>query len=92
MNSLQLSSNFTCNADITLPAVGIDIYRRSGNSSYNLRIRDLQAIWEFRSRTLTCRNNSNEHLDVMMEIQNLGTGHVRIGTSSSAKVGIGATP
>ena len=28
----------------------------------------------------------------MMEIQNLGTGHVRIGTSSSAKIGIGATP
>ena len=77
---------------VILPAVGADLYRPSGNTSYNLRIRDLQGIWEFRNRTLTCRNASNENLDTLMEIQSLGQGQVRIGTASTAQVGIGANP
>ena len=44
-----------------LPTIGADLYRPSGNSSYNIRIRDFQAMWEFRNRTLTCRNGSNEN-------------------------------
>ena len=68
------------------------MYRPSGNTSYNLRIRDLQGIWEFRNRTLTCRNASNENLDTLMEIQSLGQGQVRLGTASTAQVGIGANP
>ena len=66
------------------------MYRPSGNTSYNLRIRDLRGIWDFRNRTLTCRNASN--LGTLMEIQSLGQGQVRIGTASTAQLGIGADP
>ena len=79
-------------SNVILPVIGADLYRPSGNSSYNLRIRDFQGIWEFRNRTLTCRNASNENLDTLMEIQSLGQGQVRLGTASTAQVGIGATP
>ena len=79
-------------SNVILPAVGADLYRASGDTSYNIRIRDLQGIWEFRNRTLTCRNASNENLDTLMEIQSLGQGQVRIGTASTAQVGIGITP
>ena len=79
-----------CN--VILPAVGADLYRPSGNTSHNLRIRDLQGIWEFRNRTSTCRNASNENLDTLMEIQSLGQGQIRLGTASTAQVGIGANP
>ena len=79
-------------SNVILPAIGADLCRPSGNTSYNLRIRDLQGIWEFRNRTLTCRNASNENLDTLMEIQSLGQGQVRIGTASTAQVGIGANP
>ena len=79
-------------SNVILPAVGADLYRPSGNTSYNLRIRDLQGIWEFRNRTLTCRNASNENLDTLMEIQSLGQGQIRLGTASTAQVGIGANP
>ena len=58
--------------NVVLPAVGAELYGPSGNSSYNVRTRDLQGIWEFRNRTLTCRNASNENLDTLMEIQSLG--------------------
>ena len=68
------------------------MYRPSGSTSYDLGIRDLQGIWEFRNRTLTCRNASNENLDALMEIQSLGQGQIRIGTASTAQVGIGANP
>ena len=79
-------------SNVILPAVGADLYRPSGNTSYDLRIRDLQGIWEFRNRTLTCRNASNENLDTLMEIQSLGQGQIRLGTASTAQVGIGANP
>ena len=79
-------------SNVILPTVGADLYRPSGNTSYNLRIRDLQGIWEFRNRTLTCRNASNENLDTLMEIQSLGQGQIRLGTASTAQVGIGANP
>ena len=64
-------------SNVILPAIGADFLRPSGNSSYNLRIRDFQGIWEFRNRTLTCRNASNENLDTLMEIQSLGQGQVK---------------
>ena len=79
-------------SNVILPVVGADLYRPSGNTSYNLRIRDLQAIWQFQTRSFTCRNASNANLGVRMEIQNIGQGEVLIGTQSQAQVGIGATP
>ena len=75
-----------------LPTIGADLYRPSGNSSYNIRIRDFQAMWEFRNRTLTCRNGSNENLEALMEIQSFGAGQVRLGTASTARVGVGVNP
>ena len=91
-NDLRITNNFFCYADMTVPTLGTDIIRPSGNTSYTLRVRDYQGIWEFRNRTLTCRNASNENLDTLMEIQSLGQGQVRLGTASAAQVGIGATP
>ena len=91
-NDLRINNNFFCYADMTVPTLGTDIIRPSGNTSYTLRVRDYQGIWEFRNRTLTCRNASNESLDTLMEIQSLGQGQVRVGTASTAQVGIGATP
>ena len=91
-NDLRINKNFFCYADMTVSSLGFDLVRPSGNTTYTLRIRDYQGIWEFRNRTLTCRNSSNENLDTLMEIQSLGQGQVRIGTASTAQVGIGATP
>ena len=91
LNDLRINNNFFCYADMTVPTLGTDIIRPPGNTSYTLRVRDYQGIWEFRNRTLTCRNASNENLDTLMEIQSLGQGQVRLGTGSTAQVGIGAT-
>ena len=77
---------------MTVSSLGFDLVRPSGNTTYTLRVRDYQGIWEFRKRTLTCRNTSNENLDTLMEIQSLGQGQVRIGTASTAQVGIGTAP
>ena len=77
---------------MTIKTTGLDIYRPSGNSSYNLRIRDLQGVFEFRNRTFNCVNASNPALGTLMEIQNTNTAEVRIGSASNARVGIGATP
>ena len=91
-NDLRIHDNFFCYADMTVSSLGLDLVRPSGNTTYTLRVRDYQGMWEFRSRTLTCRNSSNKNLDTLMEIQSLGQGQVRIGTASTAQVGIGATP
>ena len=91
-NDLRISNNFFCYADVTVSSLGFDLYRPSGNTTYTLGVRDLQGIWELRNRTLTCRNSSNENLDTLMEIQSLGRGQARIGTASTAQVGIGTTP
>ena len=91
-NDLRINNNFFCYADMTVSSLGFDLVRPSGNTTYTLRVRDYQGIWEFRNRTLTCRNSSNENLDTLMEIQSLGQGQVRIGTASTAQVGIGTTP
>ena len=91
-NDLRINNNFFCYADMTVSSLGFDLVRPSGNTTYTLRVRDYQGIWEFRNRTLTCRNTSNENLDTLMEIQSLGQGQVRIGTASTAQAGIGTTP
>ena len=92
LNDLRINKNFFCYADMTVSSLGFDFVRPSGNTTYTLRVKDYQGIWEFRNRTLTCRTSSNENLDTLMEIQSLGQGQGRIGTASTAQVGIGATP
>ena len=86
-NDLRINNNFFCYADMTVSSLGFDLVRPSGNTTGTLRVRDYQGILEFRNRTLTCRNSSNENLDTHMEIQSLGQGQVRIGTASTAQVG-----
>ena len=78
--------------NLLVSTTGADISRASGDTNYTLRVKDNQAIWEFRNRVFTCRNGSNENLGARMEIQNIGTGEVQIGTASTARVGIGAVP
>ena len=75
-----------------LSTIGADLYRPCGNASYNIRVRDFQVMWEFRNRTLTCRNGSNQNLEALKEIQSFGPGQVKIRTASIAQVGIDATP
>ena len=77
---------------MTVSSLGFDLIRPSGDSNYTLRVRDSQGIWEFRNRTLTCRNASNANVDTLMEIQSLGQGQIRLGAASTAQVGIGANP
>ena len=91
-NDLRIDNTFFCYADMTVSSLGFDLIRPSGDSDYTLRVRDSQGIWEFRNRTFTCRNASNANLDTLMEIQSLGQGRVRLGTASTAQVGIGTTP
>ena len=91
-NDLRINNNFFCYADMTVSSLGFDLIRPSGDSNYTLRLRDSQGIWEFRNRILTCRNASNANVDMLMEIQSLGQGHIRLGTASTAQVGIGANP
>ena len=91
-NDLRINNNFFCYADMTVSSLGFDMIRPSGDSNYTLRVRDSQGIWEFRNRTLTCRNASNANVDTLMEIQSLGQGQIRLGTASTAQVGIGANP
>ena len=89
---LNPDGDVVLNNNLLVSTTGADISRASGDTNYTLRVKDNQAIWEFRNRVFTCRNGSNENLGARMEIQNIGTGEVQIGTASTAQVGIGATP
>ena len=89
---LNPDGDVVLNNNIIVSTTGADASRASGDTNYTLRVKDNQAIWEFRNRVFTCRNGSNENLGARMEIQNIGTGEVQIGTASTARVGIGAVP
>ena len=89
---LNPDGDVVLNNNLLVSTTGADISRASGDTNYTLRVKDNQAIWEFRNRVFTCRNGSNENLGARMEIQNIGTGEVQIGTASTARVGIGAVP
>ena len=89
---LNPDGDVVLNNNIIVSTTGADVSRASGDTNYTLRVKDNQAIWEFINRVFTCRNGSNENLGARMEIQNIGTGEVQIGTASTARVGIGAVP
>ena len=89
---LNPDGDVVLNNNLLVSTTGADVSRASGDTNYTLRVKDNQAIWEFRNRVFTCRNGSNENLGARMEIQNIGTGEVQIGTASTAQVGIGAVP
>ena len=76
--------------DITVPDTGSDIIRNSGDANYSLRIRDTQAVWEFRNRNFRCMNPANPANGTEMIIHDTGNDYrLRIGSQTNAQVGIG---
>ena len=87
-NTVKIS-NLTI-GDITVPDTGSDIIRNSGDANYSLRIRDTQAVWEFRNRNFRCMNPSNPANGTEMIIHDTGNDYrLRIGSLTNAQVGIG---
>ena len=76
--------------DITVPDTGSDIVRNSGDANYTLRVRDTQAVWEFRNRNFRCMNPSNPANGTEMILHDTGGDYrLRIGSQTNAQVGIG---
>ena len=55
--------------DIQVPTTGMDIHRSLGDSNYSLRVRDGQAVFEFRNRAFNCLSASNTGIGTLMELQ-----------------------
>ena len=51
---------------------GSDIVRPSGDANYTLRVRDTQAVWEFRNRNFRCMNPSNPSVGTEMILHDTG--------------------
>ena len=87
-NNVKIS-NLTI-GDITVPDTGSDIVRNSGDANYTLRVRDTQAVWEFRNRNFRCMNPSNPANGTEMILHDAGGDYrLRIGSQTNAQVGIG---
>ena len=87
-NNVKIS-NLTI-GDITVPDTGSDIVRNSGDANYTLRVRDTQAVWEFRNRNFRCMNPSNPANGTEMILHDTGGDYrLRIGSQTNAQVGIG---
>ena len=85
--NIDLTSN---TGDIQLPTAGIDMFRNSGDANYNLRVRDTQGVFEFRNRNFRCMNPSNPANGTEMILHDTGGDYrLRIGSSTTATVGIG---
>ena len=87
-NNVKIS-NLTI-GDITVPDTGSDIVRNSGDANYTLRVRDTQAVWEFRNRNFRCMNPSNPANGTEMILHDTGGDYrLRIASQTNAQVGIG---
>ena len=76
--------------DMYVKGTGSDIVRPSGDANYTLRVRDTQAVWEFRNRNFRCMNPSNPATGTEMILHDTGGDYrLRIGSTSDAEVGIG---
>ena len=76
--------------DIQLPTTGVDMFRNSGDSNYNLRVRDTQGVFEFKNRNFRCMNPSNPANGTEMILHDTGGDYrLRIGSTTTATVGIG---
>ena len=76
--------------DMYVKGTGSDIVRPSGDANYTLRVRDTQAVWEFRNRNFRCMNPSNPANGTEMIIHDTGNDYrLRIGSQTNAQVGIG---
>ena len=88
--SLDVEGDTHFRGDIILPTNGIDMVRNSGDSNYNLRIRDTQGVFEFRNRNFRCMNPSNPANGTEMILHDTGGDYrLRIGSTTTATVGIG---
>ena len=68
----------------------MDIFRNSGDSNYNLRVRDTQGVFEFRNRNFRCMNPSNPANGTEMILHDTGGDYrLRTGSVTTATVGIG---
>ena len=86
-NNIDLTNS---NGEIQLPVAGIDMFRNTGDANYNLRVRDAQGCFEFRNRQFRCMNPSNPALGTEMILHDTGGDYrLRIGSTSTATVGIG---
>ena len=85
--------NFTSSTgDIQVPTTGMDIHRSSGDSTYSLRVRDGQGVFEVRNRAFNCLNASNTGIGTLMELQNTNAAEIRVGSATNARMGVGANP
>ena len=76
--------------DIQLPTTGVDMFRNSGDSNYNLRVRDTQGVFEFKNGNFRCMNPSNPANGTEMILHDTGGDYrLRIGSTTTATVGIG---
>ena len=76
--------------DIQLPTTGADMFSNSGDSNYNLRVRDTQGVFEFKNRNFRCMNPSNPANGTEMILHDTGGDYrLRIGSTTTATVGIG---
>ena len=91
--NLKLDGNLdltSSTGDIQLPTSGFDMFRNSGDANYSLRVRDTQGVFEFRNRNFRCMNPSNPANGTEMILHDTGGDYrLRIGSSTTATVGIG---
>ena len=86
-NNIDLTNS---SGEIQLPTTGIDMFRDTGDANYNLRVRDTQGVFEFRNRNFRCMNPSNPANGTEMILHDTGGDYrMRIGSTSTATVGIG---
>ena len=92
-NDLEIIGNLNLTnvtGDIQLPTTGVDMFRNSGDTSYNLRVRDTQGVFEFKHRNFRCMNPSNPANGTEMIVHDTGGDYrLRIGSITTATVGIG---
>ena len=92
-NDLEIIGNLNLTnitGDIQLPTTGVDMFRNSGDSNYNLRVRDTQGVFEFKNRNFRCMNPSNPANGTEMILHDTGGDYrLRIGSTTTATVGIG---
>ena len=86
-NNIDLTNS---SGEIQLPTTGIDMFRDTGDANYNLRVRDTQGVFEFRNRNFRCMSPSNPANGTEMILHDTGGDYrMRIGSTSTATVGIG---
>ena len=89
-NIARIATRMGLIGDMYVKGTGSDIVRPSSDSNYTLRVRDTQAVWEFRNRNFRCMNPSTPSTGTEMILHDTrGDYRLRIGSTSDAEAGIG---